>query len=62
MEILFVDIISCKIVLNAYYVFCLFGEDYFYDSQKLIHWFADRNITASVQAKDGVVYKAEIAC
>lgn len=51
---------GCRIVLNAYYVFCIFGEEYFYDSQKLVQLFAGRNISASVCARDGAVYQVEI--
>lgn len=51
---------SCKIILNAYYVYCIFGEEYFYNSQKLIQLFASKNISATVQAKNGAVYLVEI--
>ena len=51
---------SCKIILNSYYVYSIFGEEYFYNSQKLIQLFASKNIPATVQAKDGMTYLVEI--
>ena len=51
---------NCKIVLNSYYVYCIFGEEMFYNPSKLIQLFASLNISATVQAKDDVVYSVEI--
>ena len=51
---------SCRIVLNSYYVYCIFGEEMFYNPSKLIQLFASLNISATVQAKDDVVYSVEI--
>ena len=51
---------NCKIVLNSYYVYCIFGEEMFYTPSKLIQLFASLNISATVQAKDDVVYSVEI--
>ena len=51
---------SCRIVLNSYYVYCIFGEEMFRNPSKLIQLFASLNISATVQAKDGVVYSVEI--
>ena len=51
---------SCRIVLNSYYVYCIFGEEMFRNPSKLIQLFASLNISATVQAKDDVVYSVEI--
>lgn len=51
---------SCRIVLNSYYVRYVFGEEMFRNPSKLIQLFANLNISATVQAKDGVVYSVEI--
>ena len=51
---------NCKIVLNSYYVYCIFGEEMFRNPSKLIQLFASLNISATVQAKDDVVYSVEI--
>lgn len=51
---------NCKIVLNSYYVYCVFGEEMFRNPSKLIQLFASLNISATVQAKDDVVYSVEI--
>lgn len=51
---------SCRIVLNSYYVCCIFGEEMFRNPSKLIQLFASLNISATVQAKDDVVYLIEI--
>ena len=51
---------DCKIVLNSYYVYCIFGEERFRNPSKLIQLFASLNISATVQAKDDVVYSVEI--
>lgn len=51
---------SCRIVLNSYYVYCIFGEEMFYNPSKLIQLFASLNISATVQSRDGVVYSVEI--
>ena len=51
---------SCKIVLNSYYFYCVFGEEMFRNPSKLIQLFASLNISATVQAKDDVVYSVEI--
>ena len=51
---------NCKIVLNSYYVYCIFGEEMFYNPSKLIQLFASLNIAATVQAKGDVVYSVEI--
>lgn len=51
---------SCKIVLNSYYVYCIFGEEMFRNPSKLIQLFASLNISATVQEKNGVVYLVEI--
>ena len=51
---------NCKIVLNSYYVYCIFGEEMFRNPSKLIQLFASLNISATVQAKDDVVYLVEI--
>ena len=51
---------SCRIFLNSYYVCCMFGEEMFHNPSKLIQLFASLNISATVQAKDDVVYSVEI--
>ena len=51
---------SCRIVLNSYYVYCIFGEEMFRNPSKLIQLFASLNISATVQVKDDVVYSVEI--
>ena len=51
---------NCKIVLNSYYVYCIFGEEMFRNPSKLIQLFASLNISATVQVKDDVVYSVEI--
>ena len=51
---------NCKIVLNSYYVYCIFGEEMFRNPSRLIQLFASLNISATVQAKDDVVYSVEI--
>lgn len=51
---------NCKIVLNSYYVYCIFGEEMFRNPSKLIQLFASLNISATVQAKDDIVYSVEI--
>ena len=51
---------NCKIVLNSYCVYCIFGEEMFRNPSKLIQLFASLNISATVQAKDDVVYSVEI--
>ena len=51
---------NCKIVLNSYYVRCIFGEEMFRNPSKLIQLFASLNISATVQAENGVVYLVEI--
>ena len=51
---------NCKIVLNSYYVYCIFGEEMFYNPYRLIQLFNSSNIQATVQAKDDVVYSVEI--
>ena len=51
---------NCKIVLNSYYVYCIFGEEMFRNPSKLIQRFASLNISATVQVKDDVVYSVEI--
>lgn len=51
---------GCRIVLNSYYVCCIFGEEMFCNPSRLIKLFANLNISATVQAKDGVVYLVEI--
>ena len=51
---------SCRIVLNSYYVYCIFGEEMFRNPSKLIQLFASLNISVTVQAKDDVVYSVEI--
>ena len=51
---------GCRIVLNSYYVCCVFGEEMFRNPSKLIQLFASLNISATVQVKDDVVYSVEI--
>lgn len=51
---------GCKIILNAYYVYSIFGEEMFYNPYKLIRLFNSLNIQATVQDKNGVVYLVEI--
>ena len=51
---------NCKIILNAYYVYSIFGEELFYNPQKLIQLFDSFNIPATVQDKNGVVYLVEV--
>lgn len=51
---------GCKIVLNSYYVYSIFGEEMFYNPYKLIQLFNSLNIQAMVQDKNGVVYLVEI--
>ena len=51
---------SCRIVLNSYYVYSIFGEEMFYNPYKLIQLFNSLNIQAMVQDKNGVVYLVEI--
>ena len=51
---------SCTILLNSYYVYYIFGEEMFRNPSKLIQLFASLNISATVQAKDDVVYSVEI--
>ena len=51
---------SCRIVLNSYYVCCIFGKEMFRNPSKLIQLFASLNISATVQSRDGVVYLVEI--
>lgn len=51
---------SCRIVLNSYYVYCIFGEEMFYNPYRLIQLFNSSNIQATVQDKNGVVYLVEI--
>ena len=51
---------NCKIVLNSYYVCCIFGEEMFRNPSKLIQLFASLNISATVQSRDGVIYLVEI--
>ena len=51
---------NCKIVLNSYYVYCIFGEEMFYNPYRLIQLFNSSNIQATVQDKNGVVYLVEI--
>ena len=51
---------SCRIVLNSYYVCCVFGEEMFRNPSRLIQLFASLNISATVQSRDGVVYLVEI--
>ena len=51
---------GCKIVLNSYYSYCIFGEDMFLNPKRLIQYFIDNNIQAAVQSKEGIVYMVEI--
>ena len=51
---------GCRIVLNSYYVCCVFGEEMFRNPSRLIQLFASLNISATVQSRDGVVYLVEI--
>ena len=51
---------SCRIVLNSYYVCCIFGKEMFRNPSRLIQLFASLNISATVQSRDGVVYSVEI--
>ena len=51
---------GCKIILNSYYVYSIFGEEMFRNPSKLIQLFASLNISATVQSRDGVVYLVEI--
>ena len=51
---------GCKIILNSYYVCCIFGKEMFRNPSKLIQLFASLNISATVQEKNGVVYLVEI--
>ena len=51
---------NCKIVSNSYYLYSILGAHMFYNPSKLIQLFASLNISATVQAKDDVVYSVEI--
>ena len=51
---------NCRIILNSYYCYYIFGEDMFFNSDRLIQYLVDNNIRAAVQSKNGVVDNVEI--